>query len=152
MSSSSSSNNAPDSTTNHADLHAFLRRRLPYTYVPTPLPSDVHSQLNDYYFPDTPTQDFLAVIDACLHGCYDVKRARYIFSRLREGPKNDSILSPRLYNLFLETYLEMSKREEYQKETWLREAWQLFNDMDQSSEPVKPNASTYAIMLKALRA
>lgn len=133
---------------NHADLHAFLRRRLQYTYVPTPLPSDVHSDLNDYYFPDTPTQDSLAVIDACLHGYYDVPRARFIFGQLREGPQKDSVLSSRLYNLFLETYLEMSRKEYHLQGTWLEEAWKLFEDLDSGSEPVQPNANTYAIMLK----
>lgn len=137
----------------NAELHSFLRRQLPYTFVPTPLPTDTHSPLHDYYFPDTKTQDALAVIDACLHGNYDVPRAQYVFSQLREGSKNDNVLSTRLYNLFLDTYLEMSRKEESQmsKRNWLEEAWKLFTDLESGEEPVSPNASTYANMLKILR-
>ncbi|KAH7908848.1 hypothetical protein BJ138DRAFT_968798, partial [Hygrophoropsis aurantiaca] len=65
------------------DMEGFLRRRTPYTILPTPLPDDKSSALNTFYFTDSPTQDQLAVMDACLHNLYDVPRARSIFERLR---------------------------------------------------------------------
>ena len=65
------------------DMHNFLKRVTPYTILPTPLPADQKSHLNDTYFTDSPTQDLLAVIDACLHNLYDVPRAKQTFERLQ---------------------------------------------------------------------
>ncbi|KAH7922517.1 hypothetical protein BV22DRAFT_966565, partial [Leucogyrophana mollusca] len=65
------------------DMQGFLRRRTPYTILPTPLPDDKTSALNNFYFTDSPTQDQLAVMDACLHNSYDVPRAKSVFERLR---------------------------------------------------------------------
>ncbi|KAI5119282.1 hypothetical protein M0805_008061 [Coniferiporia weirii] len=130
-------------------LHTFLRRRAPYTLLPTPLPDDTSSALNSYYFSDSPTQDSLAVIDACLHGCYDVPRAKYVFNQLREKRQGESILQPRLYNHFFETYLEMALEKDVEEKTqWLEEAWSLFKAMESGEEKTAPIASTYAVMLK----
>ncbi|KAG2159045.1 uncharacterized protein EDB93DRAFT_1053847, partial [Suillus bovinus] len=64
-------------------MNGFLKRRTPYTILPTPLPDDRASALNSFYFTDSPTQDQLAVMDACLHNLYDVPRAKQIFEQLR---------------------------------------------------------------------
>ncbi|KAG0702803.1 hypothetical protein DFH29DRAFT_763387, partial [Suillus ampliporus] len=64
-------------------MHGFLKRRTPYTILPTPLPDDRASALNSFYFTDSPTQDQLAVMDACLHNLYDVPRAKQVFEQLR---------------------------------------------------------------------
>ncbi|KAH8115023.1 DNA/RNA polymerase [Phellopilus nigrolimitatus] len=134
----------------HMDgIHSFLRRRMPYTLLPPPLPDDTSSALNDFYFPDSPIQDSLAVIDACLHGCYDVPRAKFVFSQLREKRQGEAIVQPRLYNLFLESYLEMALEKDAQNgSTWLEDAWALYEAMENGEDKVAPAASTYAIMLK----
>ncbi|KAF8554654.1 hypothetical protein OG21DRAFT_1389212, partial [Imleria badia] len=68
------------------DMRGFLHRRVPYTILPTPLPDQSHSTpLSTYFFPDSPTQDQLAVMDACLYNLYDVPRAKQIFERLRKS-------------------------------------------------------------------
>lgn len=131
-------------------MQAFLRRRPQYTMLPTPLPDDASSALNDFYFIDSPTQDLLAVIDACLHNCYDVHRAKSIFERLRNTKGDSRILESRLYNSFLEAYLDMATNKEPENRVdWLEEAWILYNCMESQAEKVPPNASTYAIMLTA---
>ncbi|KAF9463341.1 hypothetical protein BDZ94DRAFT_1148095, partial [Collybia nuda] len=66
------------------ELEGFLKRRIPYTILPTPLPSGRSSDINDLWYTDSPTQDLLAVMDACLHNMYDVPRAKNIFDRMRE--------------------------------------------------------------------
>ncbi|KAH7882209.1 hypothetical protein F5I97DRAFT_1777213, partial [Phlebopus sp. FC_14] len=68
------------------DMQGFLKRRVPYTILPTPLPGNqVPTALNTFYFMDSPTQDQLAVMDACLHNLYDVPRAKQVFERLRRS-------------------------------------------------------------------
>ncbi|KAF8550660.1 hypothetical protein OG21DRAFT_1391305, partial [Imleria badia] len=63
------------------DMHGFLHRR-----VPTPLPDQSHSTpLSTYFFLDSPTQDQLVVMDACLYNLYDLPRAKQIFERLRKS-------------------------------------------------------------------
>ena len=86
------------------DMKVFLRRRTPYTILPTPLPDDRSSELNQLYFTRSPTQDLFSVMDACLHNLYDVPRAKQIFERLRTENHGDPLLEPRLYNSFLQAY------------------------------------------------
>ncbi|KIJ61212.1 hypothetical protein HYDPIDRAFT_68101, partial [Hydnomerulius pinastri MD-312] len=67
------------------DMQGFLQRRVPYTILPTPLPGDgTPTALNNLFFMDSPTQDQLAVMDACLHNLYDVPRAKQVFEGLRK--------------------------------------------------------------------
>ena len=54
-----------DPSTN--DMRSFLRTRTPYTILPQPLPQGKRSELNDFYYTDSPTRDLIAVMDACLH-------------------------------------------------------------------------------------
>lgn len=118
--------------------------------LPPPLPDDRSSATNDLYFLDSPTQDLLAVIDACLHNLYDVPRAKQIFDRLRKTRKGDPILDPRLYNSFLEAFVEMATTKEVDKRTlWVEDATFLFEKMENGDEKVNPTPATYAVMLLA---
>lgn len=131
------------------DMHGFLKRDTPYTMLPTPLPSKAESSpLNDLYFTDSPTQDLLAVIDACLHNFYDVPRAKQIFDTLRKSLKAEAMMDTRLYNSMLEVYLTMAtSKDRNNRLVWLEDAWTLFDSMETGTEATAPNAATYAIML-----
>ena len=132
------------------DMHSFLKRGTPYTILPTPLPADQSSQLNDLYFTDSPTQDLLAVIDACLHNLYDVPRAKQIFERLRNSSKAEAVLNTRLYNSLLEAFIAMATSKGSTNNLgWLEEASILFDSMETGTEAAAPNATTYALMLAA---
>ncbi|TFK81972.1 DNA/RNA polymerase [Polyporus arcularius HHB13444] len=141
---------APRTPAIHDDMHDFLHRRTSYTILPAPLPDDVATPATDYFFADSPTQDAVAIMDACLHGLQDVPRAKEMFERLRETRQGDPILESRVYNLMLEAYLEMAtNREEINRANWLEDAWQLYNDMEHGRDSAHPTANTYAIMLQA---
>ncbi|KAI1795428.1 DNA/RNA polymerase [Ganoderma leucocontextum] len=133
----------------HADMHGFLSRRSPYTILPTPAPEDAISTASDIFFTDAPTQDQVAVVDACLRDLQDVPRAKLIFERLRDTRQGDPILEGRMYNSFIEAYLEMASREELNRANWLEDAWALYNDMESGHEKVNPTPNTYALMLQA---
>ena len=132
------------------DMQSFLKRNTSYTFLPTPLPHDQNSHLNDLYFTDSPTQDSLAVIDACLHNHYDIPRAKQIFETLRKGPKAEIVLSTRLYNTLLEAFIFMAASKDPENRlVWLEDAWILFDSMETGMEVAVPDATTYAIMLTA---
>ncbi|OBZ74536.1 DNA-directed RNA polymerase, mitochondrial [Grifola frondosa] len=138
------------SLSGHGEMHGFLRRRTHYTILPTPLPDDQSSALNDYYFTDSPTQDSMSVMDACLHNWHDVPRAKEVFERLRESKQGDPVLEARVYNLFLDAYLEMATSKDVGNRTmWLEELWSLYDVMETGREKVYPTANTFAIMLQA---
>jgi DNA-directed RNA polymerase len=135
-------------TPNAVDMHHFLRRKTAYTLLPTPLPDDRSSSLNDFYFTDSPTQDTLAIISACLHGLHDVPRAKEVFDRLRKEKPLDAVLEHRLYNSMLEAYVNMASSKGVEgKNSWIQETLELFNAMEHGKERVGPTESTYAIML-----
>jgi DNA-directed RNA polymerase len=130
-------------------LEGFLHRRLPYTIIPTPLPSDQSSDANSIWFTDSATQDLLGVMDACLHNLYDVRRARSIFERMREKIGNPA-LETRIYNAFLEAYIDMAASiENSGRRYWVKSAWELYDILESGSENHEPNDKTYAIMLLA---
>ena len=131
-----------------SDMHSFLRTRTPYTMLPPPLPSDKHSELNDFYYTDSPTCDMIAVMDACLHNCYDVQRAKEIFDDLR-AKRSEQILHPRLYTAFVETYLEMALREPERKALWVEDAWLLLDALFNGQERVAATTGAYALALVA---
>ncbi|KAJ7682848.1 hypothetical protein B0H17DRAFT_1181809 [Mycena rosella] len=120
-------------------LQAFLRRDSLYTILPTPLPQDYSSQINDYWFTDSTTQELLSVIDACLHDLYDVPRAKGIFDRLRT--KSSAALDNHVVNAMLEGYLNMASRSE--PDYWMEAVWELFD------ATTAPTLHTYALMLLA---
>ncbi|TFK67999.1 DNA/RNA polymerase [Pluteus cervinus] len=130
-------------------LESFLNRATPYTILPPPLPTDRSSEVNDFWYTDSTTQDHLAVMDACLHNLYDVPRAQSIFERLREKVGNP-VLSTTVYNAFLEAYLKMAAtKESTARAFWVGLAWDLYEVMESGKEKVFPNAGTYATMLLA---
>lgn len=133
-------------------MQGFLKRRTPYTILPTPLPDDRASSLNSFYFTDSPTQDQLAVMDACLHNLYDVPRAKQVFHQLRASKSGEPLLESRIYNSFLEAYIGMACiKEPEDRSLWVEEAYQLYDIMEKGIEKVHPTASTYALMLLAWR-
>lgn len=133
----------------HNDMHGFLRRPAQYTILPTPLPADAADETHQHLFTDSPTQDRIAVMDACLHDLHDVPRAKEIFERLRESMRGDQLLDVRLYNHFLQAFFDMATRKESNNHAhWLEEAWILYNEMEAGREGVQPTANTYAIMLR----
>ncbi|KAI0742483.1 DNA/RNA polymerase [Daedaleopsis nitida] len=133
-----------------AEMRGFLQQPAAYTILPTPLPDDAASGSQDLYFADSSTKNMVALMDACLHRLHDVPRAKHFFEQLRELKQNDHVLEPRVYNLFLEAYLEMAtNREEMNRANWLEDAWMLYNDMESGHEKVAPTPNTYAIMLLA---
>ena len=131
-------------------VHDFLRRRMPYTVLPAPTPSDATSTVNEIIFPGSPTQEALTVINACLHDCYDVARAEWIFDQLRNSREGGAVLEARVFNLFLETYFVMAVERDTVdfRDVWMERAWKLYDSMENDWEFATPNAGTYAIMLK----
>lgn len=132
------------------DMHGFLQRQLPWTILPPPLPDDRKSALNTFLFTDSPTQDQFAVMDACLHNLYDVPRAKQVFERLRKSPSMEHLLEARIYNSFLEAYVEMATtKQPNDRRLWVEDALQLYLIMESGQEKVQPTSQTYAIMLLA---
>ena len=132
------------------DMQEFLQRPLPYTILPPPLPDDRKSALNTFLFTDSPTQDQLAVMDACLHNLYDVPRAKQVFERLRKSSCMEHLLDARIYNSFLEAYIEMATTKQPDDRTlWVEDALQLYLVMESGQEKVQPTSQTYAAMLLA---
>ncbi|KAH9837674.1 DNA/RNA polymerase [Rhodofomes roseus] len=131
------------------EMEHFLRRRTSYTILPTPPASANASDLRALLFTDTPTQNLISVIGACLHNLYDVRRAQGIFNDLRKSEKS-ALLDVRMYNSMLHAYLEMARgRDSEDPEMWLDEAWSLFGAMEDGSSQVHPTANTYTVMLLA---
>ena len=129
-------------------LEDFLGRKIPYTIIPTPLPSDVPLNDRERWFTDSATQDQAAVMDACLHNLYDVPRAKLIFDRLRTK-KGSAILHVSMYNLVMESYLAMAEKDAQQTAYWVEEIWKLYTDMENGNEQMSPTAGTFALMLQA---
>lgn len=129
-------------------LTAFLQQKTPLTILPVPLPDDKTSTLNDFYFPDSHTQDLVAIIDTCLNECYDVPRARNVFEAMRMNNRGEYLLKVPVFNKFLQAYAIMAARHETHREEWLKEAWILFNRMEAGEEKAVPDAVTYATMIQ----
>lgn len=130
------------------DMESFLQRRIPYTILPTPLPDDVSSPLNELQFPQSSVMDQVAVIDACLHNLYDVPRAREIFDRLSAERPGDPILTIQLANALMTAYLEMATNKEPDRATsWIDSLVALYESIESSASSIKPVANTFATML-----
>ena len=143
---------APPSTSSiHQDMHGFLRRRAAYTILPTPTAHDALPGKGDFIFPDSPTQDQVAIMDACLRGLLDVPRAKRTFELLRESGQGEQLLHAGVYNTFLEAFLELAtSREQLNRANWLEDLWALYDAMESGREKVAPTANTYALVLQAL--
>lgn len=132
----------------YQDMESFLQRRIPYTILPTPLPDDVSSPLNDIRYPQSSVMDQVAIIDACLHNLYDVPRAREIFNRLSAERAGDPILTIQLSNALIAAYLEMATTKEPDRATnWIESLVALYESIESSASPIKPVANTFATML-----
>ncbi|KAJ4001173.1 DNA/RNA polymerase [Lentinula boryana] len=132
-------------------MENFLQNPPRYTFLPTPLPSisSSASAKNSSWLTDSATQDSLAVIDACLYQLFDVPRAKGIFDRLRRDTPG-KILDVRMYNAFLEAYVNMAtSKAADNREFWIECAWELFATMEAGQEKIELSAGTYSIMLKA---
>lgn len=129
-----------------SDMLSFLRTRTPYTILPTPLPKDKQSELNDFYYTDSPTRDLIAVMDACLHNGYDVPRAKEIFDDLR-AKRSEHVLHPRLHTAFVEAYLDMAVKEPVKRSLWVDDAWRLLDSLFSGNEKVTATAGAYAVAL-----
>ena len=135
-----------DSST--SDMHSFLLTRTPYTILPPPLPQDKQSELNDFYYTDSPTRDLISVMDACLHNGYDVPRAKEIFDGLRVK-RAEQILHPRLYTAFVEAYLNMALKEPEKRALWVEDTWALLDSLFNGDERVAVTSGAYALALVA---
>jgi len=142
-----STGNVPDNP-NTSDMHTFLRSRTPYTILPPPLPLHKDSELNDLLYTNSPTQDLISVMDACLHNCYDVPRAKEIFDNLRSKGA-EQIIHPRLYTAFVEAYLDMALKEPEQRSLWVEDVWTLLDILFSGIEKVSVTSGAYALALIA---
>lgn len=132
-------------------MAGFLRQPREYTFLPALRPDDSPSDLNREWYGNSETQDLLAILDACLHNCYDVQRAQGIFQALRDRADRNNLLEIPVYNSFLGAYLEMATvREAANASFWFGEFWSLFEAISHGDEGVAPNASTLALALVAL--
>lgn len=133
------------------DMKTFLRKPPAYTVLHPPLPEDVaKNESHEEAFMDTNTADLLAVMQACLHNVHDVRRAREIFERLRQEKPGDPALSARLYDHFLQSYMEIGyTKESSKKEVWVDDFWSLFTVMEKGTEKVNTTPSSYALALLA---
>ncbi|KAF8918371.1 DNA/RNA polymerase [Mucidula mucida] len=130
-------------------MEGYLRRRPAYTLLPSLRPHDSSSTVNVEWYGDTESQDQLAIMDACLHDLYDVHRAETIFENLRASKAN-TLLEVRIYNAFLEAYLQMAQREPQTAEVWLGKMWDLYGALESGKAHLAPTASTYALMILSL--
>jgi DNA-directed RNA polymerase len=133
-----------------ADMELFLQTPPRYTVLPAPVPIQRPTQKNATWLTDSMTQDSLAVMDACLYQSFDVPRAKGIFERLRREATGTHILDVRMYNAFLEAYIDMAKsKASDNRDFWIECAWELFDNMESGREKVEPSAGSYATMLLA---
>ena len=130
------------------EMRGFLARQQQFTVLPTPLPHDVKSKNNDLFFIDTPTQDSVAIVNACVHNLHDVPRAKQVFDLLRSQRMHDPVLSIGVYNSVLKAYLGEAGKSK-QPYDWIENACALYEAMEQGYDRVAPSAGTYAIMMQA---
>jgi DNA-directed RNA polymerase len=132
-------------TTTSPGIVDFLSRSIPLTIIPAPEPLDRKSSSFDPWFADSQTHDMIGIIDACLHNLHDVPRAQRMFDELRKKVGFAS-LTTRMYNSFLEVYLQMAEKDVNKQKYWLDEMWTLYKVLEDELEVIRPTAKTYAIM------
>ncbi|KAI0070874.1 DNA/RNA polymerase [Panus rudis PR-1116 ss-1] len=131
-------------------MHNFLQSRLPYTVLPPLLSDGMHSPTDEPLLIGSQALTTASIIDACLHNLHDVPRAKQIFDSLRRSKENTGIMETRLYNAFLNAYIEVAlNKDPGRRSHWVEDACALFEAMEEGREGVAPNANTYAIMLRA---
>ncbi|KAG8812035.1 DNA-directed RNA polymerase, partial [Serendipita sp. 399] len=106
---------------------------------------------NQYmFFPDTPSLDKLAIMEACLAGFLDVRRAHQLFNDAMEDPKLCYLLDTKVHNTFLRAYIDYALHIEQQGDAadfWRSQFWALYKKMSTKGYHARPNANTYTIML-----
>ena len=136
-----------------SDLNEFLKRGVPHTILPSPRPDGKSSNDNtgadNFWFVDTPTQDSLGIMNACLNDLHDVKRAKMVFDLMRDKIGGNPMLETRVYNSMLEAFVKMAHKESNDWRYWIDSAWELYGNMESGKESAKPNEGTYAVMLQA---
>jgi hypothetical protein len=139
------------------ELRSYLRKR-PLVIIPAPSPPKVSlpkSPQQIHFFPDSPTVNRLAIMEACLNGFVDVHRAHQLFNDTMKDEKLRYHLDVRICNVFLKAYIEWAAIEEDagnpKAESWRKRSWDLYTMMEyEDSFHVAPDDRTYAIMLVAL--
>ncbi|VDC07236.1 unnamed protein product [Peniophora sp. CBMAI 1063] len=116
------------------------------TFMPPPLPEDSRKGMADTFFPDTAQQDLRAVMNACLHAGYDVRRALAIFDEMRSGEGRVEVAA---YNRVIAACLDMIEREPHKAVVWLDDALEYIRILHDGSDGVAPSAGTYALALQA---
>ena len=118
--------------------------------MPSPLPEDSRVP-HDVFFPDTQFQDLLAVMNACLHSGYDVRRALQIFDEIREQHPGHPQVDARIYNRVVAACLDMAEREPDRAVVWVEDAREFIAVLDAQSDGVAPTATTYALAEQGAR-
>lgn len=139
------------------ELRAHLRKR-PLVIIPTPSPpkfSLAKTPQQIQFFPDSPTVNRLAIMEACLNGFVDVPRAHQLFMDAMKDEKLKYHLDIRICNVFLKAYIDWAamdgKAGHRSAETWRNRGWDLYAMMESGDElQVTPDERTYAIMVSSL--
>ncbi|KAH8107638.1 DNA/RNA polymerase [Cristinia sonorae] len=139
----------PSHSYSYEGMEGFLHSPRPFTVVPTPLPRDRESPLNEIFFANSSTQDQFAVINACLHNLHDVPRAKQVFEQLRSSGKGAGLMDISMFNSLLDAYLEMATTKDIGRRTfWIEDICALYEEMEGGRVSVTPNAHTYATMFR----
>lgn len=107
------------------------------------------------FFPDSPTVNRLAIMEACLNGFIDVHRAHQLFNDTVKDEKLRYHLDVRICNVFLKAYIEWADIEmeagNPKADNWRRRCWDLYTMLEyEDGFHVTPDERTYAIMLVGL--
>lgn len=137
------------------EMRAFLRKR-PVVMIPSPLPPKTSLPATPqhlHFFPDTPTLDKLAIMEACLNGFLDMQRAHHLFTDALQDDKLRYQLDIRIHNVFLKSYFEYAEQEEqagHSTKFWRKQVWDIYNRLEARDSTIEPNAYTYAVMLRGI--
>ena len=131
-------------------ISEYLERTAETNYTIIPNPPHSKSGETSPWYTDSSTADMASVIDICLHNEHDIPRAQEVFDRLR-SLGSSGILTARVYNQFLASYLNLAEKEPGRATHWLSESWKLYAELEQGADDLIPTAKTYAIMLKTLK-
>lgn len=137
------------------EMRAFLRKR-PVVMLPSPLPPKTTLPATPqhlHFFPDTPTLDKLAIMEACLNGFLDMQRAHQLYTAALQDNKLRYQLDIRMHNVFLKAYFEYAQQEEqagHNAKFWRKQIWDIYNALESRESTIEPNAYTYAVILRGV--
>ena len=130
-----------------SDMQAFLRSHMPYTILPPPLPQDSHSELNNLLYTDLPTQDIIAIMDACLHNSYNVARAKEILEN--SAPTDLSRSFTHVFTMLSWWPISIWPLRSQRRGRWVEDAWALLDLLLSGNESVPIPSGAYALALVA---